>query len=171
METIIEGKVLKVENIIDKLLYENPSDQPGTGTIKQDAYSCYNGSSNCLMTEKEWVDVLLAIEADPQLCALKIHNVEDGGTEGFRAATFISDDTQENVIIFRGTFTAQEWVDDGQGGYQEQTQDQYRALKYVNQLDIVNSYSFITSGHSKGGNLAQYVALFATDTPNDTPYL
>ena len=58
LDTIIEGKELKVENIIDKLLNENPSDQSGTVTIKQDAYSCYNGFSNCLMTEKEWVDVL-----------------------------------------------------------------------------------------------------------------
>lgn len=51
--------------------------------------------------------------------------------------------------------------------YLVQTENQHKALEYVNNLDIVN-YSFITSGHSKGGDLAQYVALFATDTLIDT---
>ena len=45
-----------------------------------------------------------------------------------------------------------------------QTRNQYEALEYVNNLDIVNNNSFVVSGHSKGGNLAQYVALFSTDT-------
>ena len=72
--------------------------------------------------------------------------------------------TDENIVIFRGTTSEQEWIDNGQGGYLEKTDIQDDALDYVNSIELVNSNSFVVSGHSKGGNLAQYVTLFATDT-------
>lgn len=95
---------------------------------------------------------------------MKIYNVEDTGKTGFRAATFISEETGENAVIFRGTSTANEWVDNGEGGYSLMSANQALALDYVNNLDLVNNNSFVASGHSKGGNLAQFVALFSQDT-------
>ena len=160
-----EGKYM-VEDLINDLLYAdgNPNSEPGTGTIEQDCKNAHSGNANCIMKLEDWVKVLQAIEADPVLCNLQIHNVEDTGKTGFRAATFISEEAQENVIIFRGTSTANEWIDNGEGGYLPMTNNQSMALDYVNNLDVVNNYSFVTSGHSKGGNLATFVTLFSEDT-------
>ena len=156
----------KAGDLIKRLLYkdEDTSNEPGTGTIAQDCKNAHSGNANCMMTKEDWVKVLQAIEADPVLCNLQIHNVEDTGKTGFRAATFISEEMQENVIIFRGTSTANEWIDNGEGGYLPMTNNQSMALDYVNNLDVVNNYSFVTSGHSKGGNLATFVTLFSEDT-------
>ena len=152
--------------LINTLLYKDgdPNNTSEYGTIAQDCKNAHSGDVNCMMELEDWVKVLQAIEADPVLCNLQIHNVEDTGKTGFRAATFISEEMQENVIIFRGTSTANEWIDNGEGGYLPMTNNQSMALDYVNNLDVVNNYSFVTSGHSKGGNLATFVTLFSEDT-------
>ena len=162
--TMATEKSDNVGQIVHRLLYADGSTIPGTGTIQTDCIDKRDGKDKCMMDIEEWKQVLLAIEADPTLCSLKIHDVVDAGDNGFRAATFISDATAENVIIFRGTSSPNEWIDNGQGGYSLQTENQKKALDYVNNIDIVNNNRFIVSGHSKGGNLAQYATLFATDT-------
>ena len=159
-----DKNVSTIREVIDDLLYAEGSSEPGTGTIEQDCKNAHSGGANCIMELEDWVKVLQAIEADPVLCNLQIHNVEDTGKTGFRAATFISEKEQENIIIFRGTSTANEWIDNGEGGYLPMTNNQSMALDYVNNLDVVNNYSFVTSGHSKGGNLATFVTLFSEDT-------
>ena len=166
LDTIIEEGMITIGQVVCKLLYKNSntSAAPGTGTIEDDCKNAYSGKENCMMELNDWIKVLQAIEADETLCNMKIHSVTDAGENGFRAATFISEEEGENVIIFRGTSTANEWIDNGEGGYSLQTENQYRALEYVNNLDIVNNNSFVVSGHSKGGNLAQYATLFSTDT-------
>lgn len=166
LDTIVASGMDTVREIVNTLLYENgdPNNTESYGTIEKDCINAHSGGENCMMSRDEWVTVLKAIEADPILCNMKIHSVEDTGKQGFRAATFISEEEEENVVIFRGTSTANEWIDNGQGGYLPQTENQYLALQYVNNLDIVNNYSFVASGHSKGGNLATYATLFSTDT-------
>ncbi|MCM1237003.1 MAG: DUF2974 domain-containing protein [Ruminococcus flavefaciens] len=123
----------------------------------------------CDMSKQEWLGILNAIAGDEVLKNLKIYDIQDNNNDdksdndnGFRAMTLVGED--ENIIIFRGTSTNEEWVDNGQGGYSEITNNQAKALAYVNSIDLVNSNPFVVSGHSKGGNLAQYVTLFATDT-------
>lgn len=170
LDTIIEfgngEETVTLEKVIDILLYENGdrNEKIGTGTIEQDCMNVHSGGANCMMTKEDWEKVLLAIAADPILCDMKIYNVEDTGKVGFRAATFISEETGENAVIFRGTSTANEWVDNGEGGYSLMSANQALALDYVNNLDLVNNNSFVVSGHSKDGNLAQFVALFSQDT-------
>lgn len=44
-----------------------------------------------------------------------------------KAATFVSND--ENIIIFRGTSTANEWIDNGNGGYTQETGNQKQTQK------------------------------------------
>lgn len=117
LDTIVSGEGKTIEFIVNKLLYAPGSNEAGSGTIITDCLNAHNGKTNSMMDIDEWKNVLLAIEADRDLCNLQIHSVEDAGENGFRAATFISHKTQENVIIFRGTSTANEWVDNGQGGY------------------------------------------------------
>ena len=130
-----------------------------------DIENCYKnantGNPQCGMELEEWIHVLQAIEKDENLCSLKIHDVTSEESSGFRAATFTSD--TENIIIFKGTTEVEEWLDNGVGGYSVETPAQERALDYVNNLNLVNNNPFTVSGHSKGGNLAQYVTLFASD--------
>ena len=131
--------------------------------IENSYLNAKTGKPQCGMKKDEWVHILQAIAGNKELCALKIHDVtNDLGGSGFRAATFTSD--TENIIIFKGTTDPVEWLDNGIGGYSIETPLQERALDYVNRLDLVNNNPFTVSGHSKGGNLAQYVTLFGSDT-------
>ncbi len=166
----------KIGDVICRLLYKdgNPANAIGTGTIITDVHGSYNPddptAQNCMMLMHEWLQVLKAIEADETLCSLTIHKVEDhreGATDGFRAMALTGDNVDENIIIFKGTSSAEEWMEDGEGGYSITTAGQQLAVDFVNGIDIVNNKSFVVSGHSKGGNMAQYAALFATNPPID----
>ncbi len=137
--------------------------------LKSGDFKASGISDNCCeMSLNEWMGILNAIEKDIVLRNLEIHDVQDNNSDenksdnGFRAMTLVG--TDENIIIFRGTTCGQEWIDNGQGGYSEITENQKDALEYVNNTDLVNNNPFVVSGHSKGGNLAQYVTLFATET-------
>ena len=165
-----------IGKVVDRLLYAggNPDNGIGTGTILTDCHGAYQPDNpeaqNCMMSLDEWLQVLKAIEADETLCSLTIHKVEDhreGATDGFRAMALTGDNVDENIIIFKGTSSAEEWMEDGEGGYSITTAGQQLAVDFVNGIDIVNNKSFVVSGHSKGGNMAQYAALFATNPPID----
>ena len=165
-----------IGRVVDRLLYAdgNEANGIGTGTITTDCHGCYQPDNpkaqNCMMTETDWTEVLMAIKADETLCSLTIHKVEDhreGELDGFRAMALTGDSVDENIIIFKGTSSAEEWIEDGHGGYSITTAGQQLAVDFVNGIDIVNDKSFVVSGHSKGGNMAQYAALFATNPPID----
>lgn len=83
----------------------------------------------CDMSKQEWFGILKAIKGDDTLKNLVIHNIQDNNDDdksnndnGFRAMTLVG--TDENIIIFRGTLTNEEWIDNGQGGYSEITNNQ-----------------------------------------------
>lgn len=112
--------------------------------------------SNCIgtMTEKEWINILTIILNDSNMENLTVCNIEND-ISGMRAACFIYDDDTA-YVVFRGTSTIKEWEDNGQGAYEYDTKQQIYALNYINKLDYEN---IIVSGHSKGGNKAQYVTV------------
>lgn len=112
--------------------------------------------SNCVIssTKEEWQKILEQIAGRENLMELVIINVENHQS-GMRIASF--KDCDGNVIVvFRGTTTMKEWDDNGQGAYEYDTMQQVYALNYVNSID---SDSIIVTGHSKGGNKAQYAAV------------
>lgn len=74
-----------------------------------------------------------------------------------RVACFIDNDGKA-VVVFRGTTTQKEWEDNGQGAYEYNTMQQIDALNYVNNLPYDN---ITVTGHSKGGNKAQYVTILS----------
>ncbi|MBO4998774.1 MAG: DUF2974 domain-containing protein [Lachnospira sp.] len=127
----------------------------------------------CLMRLIEWKAVLTAIQNDETLMNMKISNVYDSDSSAnpdqpsqgsnFRAACFSND--EETVIVFRGTHGAYTWNDNGEGGYQATTRSQQEALNYVNLLgaNLTTSGKITVTGHSKGGNLAQYVTICAAN--------
>lgn len=105
------------------------------------------------LTAEEWDKILTAIEKNPKLADLEIKypQVDD---KGGKAATFV-DSNNNATVVFRGT-AGPEWADNVLGGYKEDTEQQKVALEYIKNLP----YTHITvSGHSKGGNKAQYVTI------------
>ena len=162
LEKIILHLLYKDGNKTDKINSKDEEERKKyLGKIGEFYNNDNTGKPQCGMELDEWIHILQAIEADEALCKLKIHDVTSDDSTGFRAATFTSD--TENIIIFKGTTEVEEWLDNGVGGYSVETPAQERALDYVNNLNLVNNNPFTVSGHSKGGNLAQYVTLFASD--------
>lgn len=107
------------------------------------------------MTKEDARDMLQEIAKDETLCALKIDSSVN--TE-IRGVCFVSPEN-EAVIVYRGTgpyYAA--WDDNCQGGYLSDTDMQQEALEFAQ--NCAQRYDDITvSGHSKGGNMAQYVTV------------
>lgn len=161
----------KVSFIVRDLLYRDGLKKSAT---EKDGEIHYPGQ----MSKEEWISILKAIEKDPQLMNLKVQHgrvgevydkngkpVLDGNGDplevGDRMAAFVDStvkDPKEAIVVFRGTSGDIEWHDNGMGGYLSDTEMQQRALKYVNGLPYDN---IIATGHSKGGNKAQYVGLLS----------
>ncbi|GIP52982.1 Mbeg1-like protein [Paenibacillus vini] len=132
------------------------------------------------MSRPEWIDLLNIIKNDPQLSKLVVKhgdpgyvydkngqivlvtNEQTGETypleAGARMATFVDPVSETATVVFRGTSGDYEWHDNGTGGYLSDTEMQKQALAYVESLP----YDRLTvTGHSKGGNKAQYVGILS----------
>ncbi len=136
----------KLINLVDNLLKSDNFDY------------LMNAIGDCIirMDTKEWIMILNQIKVKPNLKNLRIKNV-NSYNNGMEYACFLSEEGNATVI-FRGTATTKEWNDNGKGAYEYDTLEQIEALKYINSLE----YSDITvTGHSKGGNKAQYVSIFS----------
>jgi hypothetical protein len=62
-------------------------------------------------------------------------------------------------VVFRGTANDEEWRDNAQLAYLSDTPAQERAADYVIGLPSVYGTQICVTGHSKGGNKAQYVTI------------
>ncbi|NLD46044.1 MAG: DUF2974 domain-containing protein [Clostridiaceae bacterium] len=154
-----EGK--KVYDIVNDLLEHHTQDSPAP-KIKKAIYD--KGNDAAYMPYDEWVTILKSIQADPELMNLTIkHGVDDYGKNklgGMRVACFV-DGGNNATVVFRGTGGPTEWHDNGAGGYESDTPQQERALEYINKLAEKGYGNITVTGHSKGGNKAQYVALLS----------
>jgi len=112
------------------------------------------------LTKENAVELLKKIEGDDALMALKVDSAVD--TE-IRGVCFVNTETDEATIAFRGTGPAYAaWDDNCQGGYLTDTDMQKEALAFAQ--DCAERYDDITvTGHSKGGNMAQYVTVLMGD--------
>ncbi len=82
--------------------------------------------------------------------------------DGLRAACF-ENSVGEGTVIFRGTGGEyQAWADNMLGGTQTDTPIQKRAAEFI-QKDCARYHNLTVAGHSKGGNLAQYVTVKCND--------
>ena len=115
------------------------------------------GNCTIKLPKSEWVNILEQIENKPNLKELRIEKLYTYKS-GMRVACFI-DDENNATVVFRGTTTIKEWEDNGQGAYEYDTVDQIDALNYINNLGINN---ITVTGHSKGGNKAQYVTVLSS---------
>ena len=169
--------VKTVENVINDLLNGEIS-QYWKDELAEDQ-SDKNNPGQCMMKEDEWIEVLRAIANDPVLCSLVISDVVDADSDpdrentNFRAACFTLMDEEQNpketVIVFRGTHGAYTWNDNGEGAVVSDSNSQKEALDYVNRIGakLTTNGTITVTGHSKGGNLAQYIAICANNLTVD----
>lgn len=85
-----------------------------------------------------------------------------GYDSGTAACTFSTADKGSIYVVYRGTGDG-EWMDNGLGMTKEETLQQKRALQYfeetVEREQIQKGQTLIVTGHSKGGNKAQFVTM------------
>lgn len=115
----------------------------------------------CEMTQGEWRELISAIEAEPSLLSYTVQNYENNTVTGMRAACFVNnvENPSDVNVVFRGTATSYEWHDNGEGGYLSDTEQQKAAADYINGLPETYGDGMTVTGHSKGGNKAQYVTI------------
>lgn len=108
--------------------------------------------------------VLSQAAENPQVGGLVIGNQSrlmnfDSGTN---ACTFSAKDDSSIYVVYRGTGDG-EWPDNGIGMTSASTVQQERALSYfetvVEREQVTEAQKLVVTGHSKGGNKAQYVMM------------
>ena len=115
----------------------------------------------CEMTPSEWKDLVEAIKQEPKLMEYTVTNYKNDKETGMRAACFVDNENNPSDVnvVFRGTSGDYEWHDNGEGGYLTDTNQQKMAAEYVNNLPKEYGNNMTVTGHSKGGNKAQYVTI------------
>ncbi len=107
--------------------------------------------------------ILSKAAQNTQIAELKIGNQSHlmGCDSGTAACTF-QDENGSTYVVFRGTGDG-EWIDNGIGMTESVTIQQQRALDYFENVmekqQICPQDRLIVTGHSKGGNKAQYVTM------------
>ena len=132
------------------------------------------------MTNAEWRALVDNIKADGELMEYTVTNYRSGNSSalytkadgaqeliadnGMRAACFVRGEGEEQdvQVVFRGTNGDIEWQDNAMASYTSDSGQQKLAALYIENLPEEYGNSLTVSGHSKGGNKAQY-ATIATD--------
>ncbi|MBE6922605.1 MAG: DUF2974 domain-containing protein [Ruminococcaceae bacterium] len=117
------------------------------------------------ITGEDWQNIINAVQNDPVLRDMVIADTHvdtssDGGRG--RSAIFVSEETGDAVVTFKGTETAAEWGDNFDGGNVPDTPHQENALEWYQQAyeeNGLSNYEVTVTGHSKGGNKSKYIAI------------
>lgn len=119
-----------------------------------------------LKDSDEWKAVKAAVKLNPELGKMTLvsQSICDGYSEKLVVACAFQDTSGKTYIVYRGTGDGK-WVDNGIAIANESSQMQREANAYYDhvveslRLDTNRSGRIIVTGHSKGGNEAQYVTL------------
>ena len=132
------------------------------GTLEDFAQYCAGGGS---MTENPQVQILRDyLRANPSAGSCRILDVTSGSGVGTKVLLGApgQDGRTTYYVGFQGT-QEKEWYDNGEGMVQTSTLQQRDAAQYfdrmVREYGISAADHVIVTGHSKGGNKAQYVTL------------
>lgn len=108
--------------------------------------------------------ILSEAATNPEIGELVIGNQSHlmGYDTGTAACTFSTKGGEGVYVVYRGTGDG-EWPDNGLGMTQKSTLQQERALRYFEEVvereHITENQKLIVTGHSKGGNKAQFVTM------------
>lgn len=150
--------------MLDTLIYVDRKYLEGKDTVSSiiDAFEKDNfQSDNASMNSDEWKTLVNNIRSQPDLMNYKITNFKEDNVTGMRAACFVDDKSNPSDVnvVFRGTSCDYEWRDNGHGAYMTDTTVQKEAALYVKGLPKGYGNDITVTGHSKGGNNAQYVTI------------
>lgn len=156
--SLTNEQLLMLDNLIyTKYVSDGKTVREIITDIENDGYNV----KACEMTASEWKELVAMVKNEPTLLDYTVTNYKNDSKTGMRAACFVNDKnnpTDVNVV-FRGTSGDYEWHDNGEGGYLSDTEQQELAAEYVNNLPENYGDNMTVTGHSKGGNKAQYVTI------------
>ena len=150
----LEGETLKdtIEKIIDNI----------------DIYVPDEDNLPASMTKSQWVELLESFlnnkENEAFLKDYTIQNYETNDTDenGLRACCFVKEsngNVEDVVAVFRGTSGVNEWKDDLMMANAVSSEIMDDAAIYIKNLPKEYGNNITVTGHSKGGNKAQYVTI------------
>lgn len=130
---------------------------------KKNSLGLYPGEIN----EEEFSNIIATIECNKKVYEkIKIVDIENsffGNISGSDRVVNISFIFEDNlIIVYKGTAGDYEWKDNVEGTYNiTDTKQQRRALSYFDKMveKFPNVNKIYVSGHSKGGNKAQYIGI------------
>jgi len=102
----------------------------------------------------EWADMLEGIKIS-KVRDLRLEKIEIDDKRAMN--TYFTDEAGNGYVAFHGTSVG-EWRDNFEAGFVIETEQQVRALHFVEGIEKDN---LTVVGHSKGGNKAKYVALLS----------
>lgn len=132
-------------------------DASGNFTEESVASAAAGGGMSCADVCTVFDEMDKVIKKDPgfgEISASRRLEAED-----VRAVCYTDKKDENPVVVFRGTGgTKEAWTDNFEGAYLEDTRIQHIADEFVkNECAIYDEV--VVTGHSKGGNLAQYVTV------------
>ncbi len=112
-----------------------------------------------ILNNKQIFDQMKIIDIDTQSAN------KNGDQEVVNASVMYNENL---IIIYKGTGGDFEWIDNGEGAYSNitDTKQQKEALAYYDKIVFLyanNQQNIYVTGHSKGGNKAQYVGILRGD--------
>lgn len=155
----------EISLLLDVFMYLDDKEAKDGMTLNEileslsDAPDCREGGSHY-----EEYSILSDVAVKGEIGQLIIGNQSRlmGYDEGTAACTFRTPDKSCVYVVYRGTGDG-EWADNGIGMTKTATVQQQRALTYfetvVEKENITEDTRLIVTGHSKGGNKAQYVTM------------
>ncbi|MFV0395831.1 MAG: Mbeg1-like protein [Coprobacillaceae bacterium] len=150
--------------ILNSLIYSGSiNDNPQL--VGMDLYTIINEGINKpggeFFPEVEWNALLETVKQNEGYFSNIIINDVEHEKGAQKNVCFSNLNTGETYVAFKGTDTL-EWHDNAEGGLAtvSDTPQQLNALAYIDKISLTYD-NIIVSGHSKGGNKAQYVAILS----------
>lgn len=141
-----------IANVIDRY-----RDASGEFTEESVLEAARGGGMSCADVKTVFTEMDKRIRENPDFGKLSVSRSLD--EHDVRALCFTDEKDKNPVVVFRGTGgTKEAWTDNFDGAYQEDTRIQKVADDFIkNECAIYEN--IVVTGHSKGGNLAQYVTV------------
>ena len=161
-EQISESEISMVLNTFMYLDYKEAADGETLKQIVEElaGHPDYGGGG---IHYGEYTVLREAVRAE-EIGSLEIgyQSVNMGYDVGTAACTFTSPDKEMVYVVYRGTGDG-EWPDNGLGMTEASTVQQEQALAYfeeaVTAMGVSEEQRLVVTGHSKGGNKAQFVTM------------
>lgn len=130
-----------------------------------------NANKPAEISRDEFANIITTIKNNPSVYGnMIINDVENSQYANESGSQRITNATisygNDLILVYKGTAGDMEWRDNGEGGYYNvaDTKQQQIALEYFDKMiGEYESDKIYVSGHSKGGNKAQYIGVLRGD--------